>query len=170
MVDKDKLKTSTTITDENRMTREEVDAFLREPHIGRLATVRDDGFPHLTPVWPMWDGKLLSFALAEERIHIHNLRRDPKATVLVDEDWRPREKRYSAGAAAVALRGEVTILDLEASEEPLGKMFMDHAEKYLDGAEGDTDYWNTETGEHYHVCYLKPAIIVNWDFRKFEGA
>ena len=45
VVDKDKLRTSTTITAENRMTSEEVDAFLREPHIGRLATIREDGFP-----------------------------------------------------------------------------------------------------------------------------
>jgi nitroimidazol reductase NimA-like FMN-containing flavoprotein (pyridoxamine 5'-phosphate oxidase superfamily) len=170
VVDKDKLRTSTTITDENRMTPEEVDAFLREPHIGRLATVREDGFPHLTPVWPMWDGKLLSFALGENRIHIRNLKRDPRATVLIDEDWRPREKVYSAGAAAVGLRGGVTILSLEASEEPLEQMFIDHANKYLDGADGDSDYWNTESGERYHVCYLEPSIIINWDFRKFEGS
>ena len=118
----------------------------------------------------MWDGKVLSFALGEQRIHIANLKRDPKATVLIDEDWRPREKVYAAGAAAVALRGDVTIVDLDASEEPLAQMFIDHANKYLDGAKGDSDYWNTETGERYHVCYLQPKIIVNWDFRKFEGA
>jgi nitroimidazol reductase NimA-like FMN-containing flavoprotein (pyridoxamine 5'-phosphate oxidase superfamily) len=169
MVDRDKLLGSTTTTAANRMSKAEIDAFLAEPIIGRLATVRDDGFPHLTPVWPVWDGKCMSFALGENRIHIRNLRRSPQATVIVDEDWRPRSKRYAAGAAAVVIRGQVTILDLESSEGPLSTMFVEHAGKFLDGAEGDTDYWQTESGERYHVCYLEPAVIVSWDFRKFHG-
>jgi hypothetical protein len=48
-------------------------------------------------------------------------------------------------------------------------MFVDHANQYLDGAEGDDDYWNTEDGERYHVCTLVPSSIVTWDFRKFHG-
>ena len=111
--------------------------------------------------------EVVSFVLGEDRIHIRNLRRNPKATVLIDEDWRPRTKRYASGAAAVAIRGDVTILDLESSKEPLNEIFVAHAEKFLDGAKGDTDYWDTEDGERYHVCYLAPAIVVNWDFRKF---
>jgi nitroimidazol reductase NimA-like FMN-containing flavoprotein (pyridoxamine 5'-phosphate oxidase superfamily) len=168
--ERDKLLGSTTVTAENRMTAEEISAFLAEPFIGRLATVRPDGYPHLTPVWPVWDGSIMSFALGEHRIHIQNLRRTPKATIIIDEDWRPRTKRYSSGAAAVVMRGEVTILDLESSQEPLSTMFVDHAEKFLDGAEGDTDYWNTESGERYHVCHLRPTTVNSWDFRKFHGA
>jgi PPOX class probable F420-dependent enzyme len=151
------------------MTKAEVDAFLREPHIGRLATVREDGYPHMTPIWPVWDGKVISFALGEHRVHIQNLRRDPRATVIIDEDWRPRAKRYAAGAAAVVFRGEVEVLDLEASVEPLRQMFIEHAEKFLDGAVGDSDYWETETGERYHVCLFTPKVMTNWDFRKFHG-
>jgi len=169
MTDKNKLLGSTTTTAENRMTNDEIEAFLKEPFIGRLATIRPDGFPHLTPVWPVWDGTLVSFALAENRIHIRNLRRTPKAAIIIDEDWRPRTKRYAAGAAAIVIRGEVTIIDLESSKEPLSRMFVDHAEKFLDGAAGDTDYWQTESGERYHICHLKPSTIVSWDFRKFHG-
>src|SRR5689334_10755281 len=108
--ERDKLLGSTTVTAENRMTAEEIGAFLAEPLIGRLATIRPDGYPHLTPVWPVWDGSLMSFALGENRIHIQNLRRTPKAAIIIDEDWRPRTKRYASGAAAVVMRGEVTIL------------------------------------------------------------
>jgi nitroimidazol reductase NimA-like FMN-containing flavoprotein (pyridoxamine 5'-phosphate oxidase superfamily) len=168
MIDKDKLLSSTTTTAENRMTKDEIDAFLMEPFIGRLATIRPDGYPHLTPVWPVWDGSLVSFALGENRIHISNLRQRPEATIIIDEDWRPRTKRYASGAAAIIMRGEVTIIDLESSKEPLSKMFVDHAEKFLDGAAGDTDYWQTESGERYHVCQLNPSTIVSWDFRKFH--
>ena len=35
----------------------EIDAFLREPNVASLATVRPDGRPHVTPVWYEYDGK-----------------------------------------------------------------------------------------------------------------
>jgi PPOX class probable F420-dependent enzyme len=167
--DRDAFLGSTTTTAANRMSKAERDEFLKGPHIGRLATIRPDGFPHVSPIWPVWDGKELHFALAENRVHMKNLRANPRATVIVDEDWRPQTKRYADGAAAVVLRGEVTVLGLDESEEPLGKMFVDHANQYLDGADGDDDYWNTEDGERYHVCTLVPVSIVTWDFRKFHG-
>jgi nitroimidazol reductase NimA-like FMN-containing flavoprotein (pyridoxamine 5'-phosphate oxidase superfamily) len=172
MTEKEKFLGSTTTTDENRMSPTEIDEFLRGPFIGRLATNRSDGFPHVTPVWPVWDGEAMHFALGEKRIHIRNVRTDPKATLIVDEDWRPRDKRYVSGAAAVVLRGTVTIMDLDASEKALPQMWTDHADKFLDGAVGDDDYWNTESsagGERYHVCTLRPMKIVSWDFRKFHG-
>ena len=171
MTDKDREKylDSTTTTEANRMSPAERDAFLKEAHIGRLATNRPDGFPHLSPVWPVWDGQVIRFALSENRVHTRNLREDPRATIIIDEDWRPRTKRYASGAAAVVIRGEVTMLGLDESEEPLGEIFVEHANQYLDGAVGDDDYWNTEEGERYHICTLVPSSIVTWDFRKFHG-
>jgi PPOX class probable F420-dependent enzyme len=34
----------------------EVDAFLSQPHVAALATVRPNGRPHVTPVWYDFDG------------------------------------------------------------------------------------------------------------------
>ena len=170
MPERNDILGSTTTTDENRMTREELETFLSEPHIARLATNRSDGYPHVTPVWQIWDGRVMSFVLGERRIHISNLRRDPRATIIVDEDWRPRTKQYAAGAAAVIMRGTVDVVDLKASVEPLQDIFVQHAVKFLDGAEGDTEYWATETGERYHFCQLTPVTTVSWDFRKFHGS
>lgn len=168
MNDREKTLGSTTATPANRMSPAERDAFLGEAFIGRLATNRPDGFPHVTPIWPLWDGKVMHFALSENRVHIRNLRNDPKATIIVDEDWRPRTKQYSSGAASVVLRGEVTVLDLDASEEAIEKIYVDHANKFLDGAVDDQNYWNTEGGERYHACTLVPSSTVSWDFRKFH--
>jgi len=172
MTDKDREKylASTTTTSDNRMTDKERDAFLNEPIIGRLATVRADGYPQITPVWPSWDGEAMHFLLGENRIHTKNLRRDPRATIIVDEDFRVTTKRYGAGAAAVVMRGEVELLDLDASEGPLEEQFKHHAEKFLNGAVGDEDFWNTESGERYHACILRPVHIMSWDFRKFKGS
>ena len=49
------LLNRTTATRENSLSTDERDAFLTELRIGRLATMRDDGWPHLTPIWYVWD-------------------------------------------------------------------------------------------------------------------
>ena len=35
----------------------DVEAFLRQPHVAALSTVRPDGRPHVTPVWYDFDGR-----------------------------------------------------------------------------------------------------------------
>ena len=44
----------------------DVEAFLSQPHVAALATVRPDGRPHVTPVWLDFDGR--DFMVATFRI------------------------------------------------------------------------------------------------------
>src|SRR5579862_7780454 len=162
----DSSTSTTTATAANRMSRDELDSFLAQPLIARLATVCADGFPHVSPMWPVWEDDTIVFALGEKRLHVRNLRRDPRATVIVDEDWRPRTKRYAAGAAAVVLSGPVTLLELDESEQPLNRLVSLHADKFFDGAKDDPEYWESESSERYHMCYLRPVKVISWDFRK----
>ncbi len=76
---------------------EAIDARLRACPVARLATLRDDGRPHLVPVvfvvsddafWIPVDGKPKREDRELERVR--NLRRDPRATLLLDhyaDDW-----------------------------------------------------------------------------------
>jgi nitroimidazol reductase NimA-like FMN-containing flavoprotein (pyridoxamine 5'-phosphate oxidase superfamily) len=38
------------------LSKEEIESFLSLPRISRLSTVRDDGRPHVVPVWYYYDG------------------------------------------------------------------------------------------------------------------
>jgi nitroimidazol reductase NimA-like FMN-containing flavoprotein (pyridoxamine 5'-phosphate oxidase superfamily) len=38
------------------LSKEEIESFLSLPRIARLSTVRDDGRPHVVPVWYYYDG------------------------------------------------------------------------------------------------------------------
>ena len=78
-----------TAVPENAMRAAEIDAHLRTATLCRLSTLRSDGGIHLTPMWFLWDGERIHLSLHETRLHLKNLRRDPTATVLVDEDHRP---------------------------------------------------------------------------------
>ena len=75
-----------------RMNGEEVRAFLTTlpPHTGQLATVRADGRPHLAPVWYDVDGEgTLVFNTGASTVKGRNLRRDPRASLCVDDERPP---------------------------------------------------------------------------------
>ena len=81
-------------------------AFIMEgTRTGKLATVRADGSPHIAPMWFLLDGGDLVFTTEKETVKGHNLLRDDRAALCVDDE-RPL---YSF----VVMRGRV-----EISEEP----------------------------------------------------
>ncbi len=77
------------------MSKAEIDSFLSKPLVARVATIRDDGYPHVTPLWYHWDGEHLYLILGHgerPRHHIANLRRNDKVTLVIDKDVRPDTK------------------------------------------------------------------------------
>jgi len=85
-----------------KLTSDEIATFLEEPgHLLRLATVDDDGMPRLAPVWFTYrDGQIL-FTPRQASRFLHNLRRDPRIAVSIDEDALPYRKVSAQGTAAI---------------------------------------------------------------------
>jgi PPOX class probable F420-dependent enzyme len=81
-------------------------AFITEgTRTGKLSTVRADGSPHIAPIWFLLDGCDLVFTTENDTVKSHNLMRDERAALCVDDERPP----YSF----VVLRGRAQI-----SEEP----------------------------------------------------
>jgi PPOX class probable F420-dependent enzyme len=58
---------------------------------GKLATVREDGRPHVQPIWFVLDeddGSLV-FTTGRATVKGRNLRRDPRASLIVDDEAPP---------------------------------------------------------------------------------
>lgn len=65
-------------------------AFLgQSTRTGKLATVRDDGRPHVAPVWFVVDGDDLLFMTGADTVKGRNLRRDGRAALVVDDEHPP---------------------------------------------------------------------------------
>jgi PPOX class probable F420-dependent enzyme len=62
---------------------------------------RADGRPHVTPIWFVLDGDDVVFTTHESSVKVRELRRDPRATLCVDDQQPP----YSY----VMMEGEVTL-------------------------------------------------------------
>ncbi len=141
----------------NALSPSELAAFLAELQEARLATVRADGDVHLTPVWYLAepDGRLLVF-LEERRLHLANLRRRPRATLLVDHDERPTG---GAAARAASFRCAVQLVDDEGA--------VDEARARLIRRYRGPDAPLPKTaGFRYTLCILTPEQVTSWDFEK----
>ena len=72
------------------MSAGECRTFLAEgARTGKLATVRADGRAHVAAVWFVPDGDDVVFMTGALTVKGRNLRRDPRASLLVDDDAPP---------------------------------------------------------------------------------
>ncbi|WP_328490588.1 PPOX class F420-dependent oxidoreductase [Streptomyces zaomyceticus] len=73
-----------------RMTDEQWRAFVSAgTRTGKLATVRDDGSPHVVPIWFLLDGDSFVFNTGKDTVKGRNLARDGRVSLCVDDDTPP---------------------------------------------------------------------------------
>ncbi len=157
------MSSKSTATPENALTREEVDERLRAHAGAHLATYRADGMIHLTPIWFDWDGERFRLTLGAGRVHLRNLAREPRVTILVDRDPR-LEKGLEAGAWAIMARGTAELsqdadLIREVTHAVLTKALgPEDADRYLEPimAEGRT------------IVTITPTAWLTWDYNKVD--
>jgi PPOX class probable F420-dependent enzyme len=154
-----------TATPSNAMDAGEIERFLAEPREACLATNRTDGFPHLSPVWFLYENGVAYFELAQSRIHLANMRRDPRASLMIEQDERPAQG-WRATVRGVVLRGPVELIDDEATVADYGERIDG---RYLGAGLADPAYAEATEPERYTVVRLTPAARVSWDFRKRPG-
>lgn len=86
------------------MTKSEYIAFLSDKaRSAKIATVRDDGRPHVVPIWFMLDGEHLIFTAWHTSIKVKNILHDARVAICVDEDAPPYHY--------VMIEGQATIMD-----------------------------------------------------------
>jgi PPOX class probable F420-dependent enzyme len=111
------------------MTPDEIRDFLDDgTRTAKVATSLPDGQPHVMPVWFVLDGEELVFTTWGDSVKGRNLRRDPRAAVIVDDEVAPY--------AFVHIRGHVTLSedldDLLRFATAIGGRYMgaDRAEEF----------------------------------------
>src|SRR5690348_6445555 len=86
-----------------RMTHGEWQAFVMEgTRTGKLATTRNDGRPHVVPVWFVLDGDDFVFTTGEATVKGRSLLRDGRAAICVDLEEPPYSYVSAAGRAHIS--------------------------------------------------------------------
>jgi len=92
-----------------KMSKAEAYEFLAKgTRTGKLATVREDGRPHVAPIWFVLDGDDLIFNTWHESVKGKNLVRDGRIALTVDEEVAPY--------AFVIVEGTVEITEDDPAE------------------------------------------------------
>jgi len=85
------------------MTHDEAIEFLSTgTRTGKLATVRADGRPHVTPIWFVLDGDDLVFNTWHTSAKAKHLTRDPRASLVVDLEEAPYAYVLVEGSVAIS--------------------------------------------------------------------
>ena len=138
------------------MSQSELDAFLREARMCRVASVGSDGSPHNSPLWFVWDGSAIWLNSVVKSQRWVNLGRNPQVSIVVD-----------AGIEFTELRG----VELIGSVEHVGELPRTSApDARLTEPErlfGDKYANGTFVADGRHAWLrLQPERTVSWDFRK----
>lgn len=68
-----------------KMTAAQIDAFLRETRIAKLATLNADGSPTVVPVWFDWDGTTASVFTERKSPKVKRILADSRVALSVEE-------------------------------------------------------------------------------------
>ena len=157
------MSSKSTATPENALTRDELDERLRGRALARFATYRADGMVHLTPIWFDWDGGRFRLTLGAGRVHLKNLGRDQRCTILVDEDPRVVEG-LAAGAWAIMARGTA---ELSQDEDLIREVTLAVLTKALGEADA-TLYLEPIMAEGRTIVTITPSAWLTWDYNKVD--
>ena len=87
------------------LKQQEIDQFLEGDHIARIATVRPDGRPHISPVWYLWSEETLFFETEKSTVKARNLRENPNIAITVDVSEGGLRLKY------VILEGKIEFIE-----------------------------------------------------------
>ncbi len=155
------MSNKSTATPENALSQGEIDEYLNRRLLARMATLRADGYPHLTPIWFVWEGGKFKHTLGADRVHLTNLARDPRMSLVIDEDYRLADG-LAAGARSITVRG-----DAELSQDPglIEDVTYKALVKYL-GEDDAKAYLEPIMAEGRTIVTMTPAAWVTWDYNK----
>ena len=107
--------------------RADLDEFVRIRHRGLLLTRRTDGWPQASPVTlGLGDNADVLISTYPERAKVHNLRRDPRASIVVTSD--------EFNGEWVQCDGTATVVDIPGS--------IDGLIEYFRNISGEHDDWD----------------------------
>lgn len=124
------------------LTDEQAKLFL-DKNFGAVATIREDGTPHVTPVWVDYDGEHVLFNTATGRAKWRHMRRDPRVTIEVYSQEDPYEYVTVTGTA-----------ELEESEEA-----DRHIDKLSEKYTGNSQFQSHKPDERRVLVRVTPERV-----------
>lgn len=131
------------------MTPERIEAYLKEPHIANLATVRPDGSPHVAPVWFDYDGEVVKVIAEKSAVKVRNIQQEPRVSISIATDASPYEYVIVNGTAGLSYEG-------------IPELVLSMAVHYQGKEEGEAYTENILKEMDFCVITVTPSKIIGW--------
>ena len=135
------------------MTHDEIDAFLREPRIADLATVKPDGAPHVAPVWFHYDGENLFVIARPSAVKLRNIAHEPRVSLSIPTPNEPYGYVVVTGTA-------------EVSADGAAEVFRAMAVHYKGRVEGGRYVERRLAEARFHLITVTPSKFIAWEEEK----
>jgi PPOX class probable F420-dependent enzyme len=135
------------------MSPSELRAFLDRtdpPLLGVVGTLREDGWPHVVPVWYRYDGEALRVWSDEGRGWVSNVLRDPRVAFSVQEIEPPY--------AAVVMRGRAEIRT--GDDRSIDEEIRAITRRYI--AEAEVESYVAGWSRLRTIVTIQPESISSW--------
>jgi nitroimidazol reductase NimA-like FMN-containing flavoprotein (pyridoxamine 5'-phosphate oxidase superfamily) len=105
------------------LTDAELVQFLEEPgHLARIGTTDADGTPRVLPLWFVYMVGRILFTPRSPAVIWHNLQRDPRVGISIDEEARPHRK--------VTVQGKVEVVHPPGEDDRWRDVYRRIARRY----------------------------------------
>jgi nitroimidazol reductase NimA-like FMN-containing flavoprotein (pyridoxamine 5'-phosphate oxidase superfamily) len=130
----------------------ELEALLTLDIPGRLGTLDKEGYPHITPIWFVWERGAFFMTSLPDKAHVHRLEREPRASFCVDVEDAERDdgERPNRSVRAVG--------PAELFDDTGGAWTRRITEKYLRGP-GLESMLATRTAQDRVVIRFQPVRL-----------
>ncbi|MBV9358951.1 MAG: pyridoxamine 5'-phosphate oxidase family protein [Chloroflexi bacterium] len=135
----------------------ELDTFLAEPLLLRLACVRPDGWPYIVPLWFAWSDRRFYVVGRERAAWIPYLRHEPRVGLLIDEAAQPH-RRVQMTATATILEGPIPRARGSQRWQELNQLLV---ARYMADAAGRA-YAELTAERPRYLVELRPVQISSW--------
>ena len=147
-----------------RMAADVLDEFLRQPHIGVLATLRGDGRPYTVPVWWLWRDGSFWITGTYTRVWCRQLLHDPRASLCI-EAGAPHPGHI--GADGLAEPFELPDFDIWPISRALAEKYLHASEP--GGAERVDQFMANMMTEPRLLFRLIPQVMRAIDMSVYRG-
>ena len=148
-----------------RMAPDYLARFLTEPHVGVLATLRDNGLPYSVPVWWLWHEGAFWMTGTYSRVWCKQLLRDPRSSLCVEA--------LGDSAGHIGVDGNIEAFELPDFDIwPISRQLVDKYVGSVPGGDPDAFFANMRTEPRLLFRLApqdRPNAIRAIDMRVYRG-
>jgi PPOX class probable F420-dependent enzyme len=136
------------------LTPAEIAEFLAGAVVARVATIDEDGFPYITPVWQEWDGAALWIVPRERSAWVRHIQHNPHVAISCALDTSPYTR--------VLMRA---VAEIVSGPAPMQGQCLAVAERmavrYL--GERGPEYLQPTADRPRYLVKITPTKITSWE-------